>query len=95
MDASFVGGTIIVPRIFWGQSWFDENCVEGEENTCDTYIIKKFKPDARKGTQDVAACIVFDAGVASKDRNYHVTQLDLDQHKANGMKIGMCVAVVL
>ena len=88
MDASYVGGTIHVPRIFWGQAWFDENCLPGEESTCDTYTIKKFKEATTRGLQTVAACVIFDAGDETKDKNYHVTMCEIEAHKHNGMKIG-------
>ena len=90
MDASFVGGTIYVPRIFWGQAWFDANCVSGEENKCDKYTIKKFKPATKRGHQDVAACYTFDAGKERKDQGYHVTLVDIQKYEHNGMKVGVC-----
>ena len=61
MEASCVGGLIHVPKIFWGQDWFDQNCAKSTENHIDKYVIKTFTPATKRGYTNVAACYVFDA----------------------------------
>ena len=93
MDAKCVGGLIYIPLWYWGKLWFDQNHTIEEQSVCEQYVIKKFKPATTRKDTITAACLIFDSGNENKDKNVHVTQLDLDNFKQYGMKIGIVLNI--